>query len=97
MRIASRPLGVDVDDGVGKIRDLMQKPMVGLFCDVVSLANAQCALYPQTDLGEEAVETVRSGMPLQLHPLIGGLPPDVAWRYLRTVTDVVMPAVTGPA
>jgi len=55
MRIASRPLGVDVDDGVGKIRDLMQKPMVGLFCDVVSLANAQCALYPQTDLGEEAV------------------------------------------
>ena len=26
---------------------------------------------------EEAVETVRSGMPLQLHPLIGGLAPEV--------------------
>jgi alkanesulfonate monooxygenase SsuD/methylene tetrahydromethanopterin reductase-like flavin-dependent oxidoreductase (luciferase family) len=43
---------------------------------------------------EEAVKTVRSGMPLQLHPLIGGLPPEVAWRYLRTVTDQVMPEVT---
>lgn len=42
---------------------------------------------------EEAVETVRAGTPLQLHPLIGGLTPDVAWRYLRTVTDVVMPAI----
>jgi alkanesulfonate monooxygenase SsuD/methylene tetrahydromethanopterin reductase-like flavin-dependent oxidoreductase (luciferase family) len=40
---------------------------------------------------EEAVETVRSGMPLQLHPLIGGLAPEVAWRYLRTVTEMVMP------
>lgn len=44
---------------------------------------------------EEAVETVRSGLPLQLHPLIGGLPPEVAWRYLRTVTDVVMPEISG--
>lgn len=44
---------------------------------------------------EEAVAMVRSGMPLQLHPLIGGLPPEIAWRYLRTVTDVVMPEVTG--
>jgi hypothetical protein len=44
---------------------------------------------------EEAVETVRSGMPLALHPLIGGLAPEVAWRYFRTVTETVMPAVTG--
>jgi hypothetical protein len=29
-----------------------------------------------------------------MHPLIGGLPPEVAWRYLRTVTDQVMPEVT---
>ncbi len=27
-----------------------------------------------------------------LHPLVGGLPPEIAWRYLRTVTDDVMPA-----
>jgi alkanesulfonate monooxygenase SsuD/methylene tetrahydromethanopterin reductase-like flavin-dependent oxidoreductase (luciferase family) len=46
---------------------------------------------------DEAVKLVQSGMPLQLHPLIGGLPPAVAWRYLRTVTDVVMPRVTGAA
>jgi alkanesulfonate monooxygenase SsuD/methylene tetrahydromethanopterin reductase-like flavin-dependent oxidoreductase (luciferase family) len=42
----------------------------------------------------EAVELVRSGTPLPLHPLVGGLPPDIAWRYLRTVVDEVMPAVT---
>ena len=30
-------------------------------------------------------------MPLQLQPLVGGLPPEIAWRYLRTVTDEVMP------
>jgi alkanesulfonate monooxygenase SsuD/methylene tetrahydromethanopterin reductase-like flavin-dependent oxidoreductase (luciferase family) len=42
---------------------------------------------------DQAVELVRTGMPLQLHPLIGGLPPEVAWRYLRTVVDEVLPAV----
>jgi alkanesulfonate monooxygenase SsuD/methylene tetrahydromethanopterin reductase-like flavin-dependent oxidoreductase (luciferase family) len=42
---------------------------------------------------DEAVELARSGLPLPLHPLIGGLPPEIAWRYLRTVTDEVMPAL----
>jgi len=42
---------------------------------------------------DEAVALARSGLPLPLHPLVGGLPPDVAWRYLRTVTDVVIPAL----
>jgi len=42
---------------------------------------------------DEGVAMIRSGQPLQLHPLIGGLPPDIAWRYLRTVVDEVMPAV----
>jgi len=47
---------------------------------------------------EEAVAIARSGVPLPLHPLIGGLPPEVAWRYLRTVSDVVMPSIgTGGA
>ena len=41
----------------------------------------------------EAVSLVQRGTPLQLHPLIGGLPPDIAWRYLRTVVDEVLPAV----
>jgi alkanesulfonate monooxygenase SsuD/methylene tetrahydromethanopterin reductase-like flavin-dependent oxidoreductase (luciferase family) len=43
-----------------------------------------------------AVELIRSGTPLNLQPLAGGLPPEVAWRYLRTVTDEVMPRLSGP-
>jgi len=42
---------------------------------------------------EEAVAMVRSGTFLQLQPLVGGLPPDLAWPYLRRVTDDVMPAL----
>jgi hypothetical protein len=30
-----------------------------------------------------------------LHPLIGGLPPEIAWPYLNVVVDEVMPAVAG--
>ncbi len=41
----------------------------------------------------EAVELARSGLALPLHPLVGGLPPEIAWRYLRTVTDEVIPAL----
>ena len=44
---------------------------------------------------EQAVTLVRGGTPLQLHPLIGGLPPEIAWRHLRTVVDDVLPAVGG--
>ena len=44
---------------------------------------------------DEAVAMIRSGAPLPLHPLIGGLPPEIAWRYLETVADDVMPAVSG--
>ena len=40
---------------------------------------------------EEAVDVVRGGQLLALHPLIGGLPPDIAWRYLRTAVDDVRP------
>ncbi len=39
---------------------------------------------------EEARSMIGAGMPLPLHPLVGGLPPETAWRYLRTVTDDVM-------
>jgi alkanesulfonate monooxygenase SsuD/methylene tetrahydromethanopterin reductase-like flavin-dependent oxidoreductase (luciferase family) len=40
---------------------------------------------------DEAVAMVQLGMPLQLQPLAGGLPPEVAWRHLKIVTDEVMP------
>jgi alkanesulfonate monooxygenase SsuD/methylene tetrahydromethanopterin reductase-like flavin-dependent oxidoreductase (luciferase family) len=43
----------------------------------------------------EAVAIARSGMPLPLHPLVGGLPPEIAWRYLHTVIDDVMPALNA--
>jgi alkanesulfonate monooxygenase SsuD/methylene tetrahydromethanopterin reductase-like flavin-dependent oxidoreductase (luciferase family) len=32
---------------------------------------------------DEATDYIRSGRPLPLHPLCGGIPPDVAWRYLE--------------
>jgi alkanesulfonate monooxygenase SsuD/methylene tetrahydromethanopterin reductase-like flavin-dependent oxidoreductase (luciferase family) len=44
---------------------------------------------------DEAVELVRGGMPLGLHPLVGGVPPEIAWPYLRTVAEEVVPAVSA--
>jgi alkanesulfonate monooxygenase SsuD/methylene tetrahydromethanopterin reductase-like flavin-dependent oxidoreductase (luciferase family) len=43
---------------------------------------------------DEAVELVREGMPLQLHPLVGGVPPEIAWPYLETVVDQVVPTTS---
>jgi alkanesulfonate monooxygenase SsuD/methylene tetrahydromethanopterin reductase-like flavin-dependent oxidoreductase (luciferase family) len=40
---------------------------------------------------DEALEMIKAGAPLPLQPLVGGLPPEVAWRYLRVVTDDVVP------
>jgi alkanesulfonate monooxygenase SsuD/methylene tetrahydromethanopterin reductase-like flavin-dependent oxidoreductase (luciferase family) len=40
---------------------------------------------------DDAVALVKAGELLNLQPLVGGLPPDIAWRYLRTVTNEVMP------
>ncbi|MGA2519315.1 MAG: LLM class flavin-dependent oxidoreductase [Acidimicrobiales bacterium] len=42
---------------------------------------------------DEAISMARSGLALPLHPLVGGLPPEIAWPYLRTVTDHVIPAL----
>jgi alkanesulfonate monooxygenase SsuD/methylene tetrahydromethanopterin reductase-like flavin-dependent oxidoreductase (luciferase family) len=44
---------------------------------------------------EEAVEMVRNGAPLMLMPLCGGIPPEIAWPYVRHVADVVLPAARG--
>ena len=41
---------------------------------------------------DEAVAYVGTDFVLPLHPLCGGVPPDVAWPYLRRVADEVMPA-----
>jgi alkanesulfonate monooxygenase SsuD/methylene tetrahydromethanopterin reductase-like flavin-dependent oxidoreductase (luciferase family) len=42
---------------------------------------------------KEAVELVGTYGALALHPLCGGLDPDVAWPYLRRVVDDVLPAI----
>ncbi len=42
---------------------------------------------------DEALDLIAGGFPLPLQPLVGGLPPEIAWRYLRTVTDEVMPRI----
>lgn len=39
----------------------------------------------------EARELVRGGFPLNLQPLVGGLPPDLAWPYLETAATVSVP------
>jgi alkanesulfonate monooxygenase SsuD/methylene tetrahydromethanopterin reductase-like flavin-dependent oxidoreductase (luciferase family) len=39
---------------------------------------------------EEAVERVRGGEVLNLSPLCGGVPPDIAWPYLKRVGEIVM-------
>lgn len=43
---------------------------------------------------DQAVESIAAGVPLALQPLVGGLPPETAWRYLRIVTDDVMARVS---
>jgi alkanesulfonate monooxygenase SsuD/methylene tetrahydromethanopterin reductase-like flavin-dependent oxidoreductase (luciferase family) len=42
---------------------------------------------------DEAITLAKSGLALPLHPLVGGLPPEIAWRYLHRVADDVMPAL----
>jgi alkanesulfonate monooxygenase SsuD/methylene tetrahydromethanopterin reductase-like flavin-dependent oxidoreductase (luciferase family) len=39
----------------------------------------------------EAISRVRTGQILSLSPLCGGLPPEIAWPYLKRVGEVVLP------
>lgn len=43
----------------------------------------------------EAVELVKRWGRVGLHPLCGGCPPELAWKYLRRVVDEVGPAVAA--
>ena len=38
---------------------------------------------------------MKNGGMLMLMPLCGGLPPEIAWRYVEHVADVVLPAAQG--
>ena len=43
---------------------------------------------------DEAVKRVRAGEVLNLSPLCGGVPPEIAWPYLKRVGEVVMSKVS---
>jgi alkanesulfonate monooxygenase SsuD/methylene tetrahydromethanopterin reductase-like flavin-dependent oxidoreductase (luciferase family) len=43
----------------------------------------------------DAVAQIRGGASLQLHPLCGGMPPDVAWPYLERASVAVSRARGG--
>jgi hypothetical protein len=43
----------------------------------------------------EAISRVKAGQVLNLSPLCGGLPPDIAWPYLERVGEVVLPQALG--
>ena len=45
----------------------------------------------------EAISRVRAGKVLNLSPLCGGLPPEIAWPYLKRVGEVVLPEARGAA
>ncbi|MGE2737487.1 LLM class flavin-dependent oxidoreductase [Mycolicibacterium vaccae] len=42
---------------------------------------------------EQAIDAIARDGILSLHPLCGGLPPEIAWTYLRRVVDEVLPGV----
>ena len=45
----------------------------------------------------EAVDRVSAGEMLNLSPLCGGLPPELAWPYLKRVGEVVLPETARPS
>ena len=42
---------------------------------------------------DQAIAQIKSGIPLLLHPLCGGTPPELAWETLRLVGERIMPAL----
>jgi alkanesulfonate monooxygenase SsuD/methylene tetrahydromethanopterin reductase-like flavin-dependent oxidoreductase (luciferase family) len=42
---------------------------------------------------DQAIAQAKRGIPLLLHPLCGGLPPEIAWESLQLVSDRVLPAL----
>jgi hypothetical protein len=40
---------------------------------------------------DEAIAYIKGGGILLLHPLCGGLPPEIAWRQLEVVRERVLP------
>lgn len=46
---------------------------------------------------DKCVEMVRESGQLRLHPLMGGLPPELAWESLELVASEVLPRLQTPS
>jgi alkanesulfonate monooxygenase SsuD/methylene tetrahydromethanopterin reductase-like flavin-dependent oxidoreductase (luciferase family) len=57
------------------------------FATTVDQLKAERGAY-QIITPDEAATYVRRGIPLALQPLVGGIPPDLAWPYLETAAAV---------
>jgi len=57
------------------------------FATTVDELKAEAGQY-QILTPSQAAEYLARGMPLALQPLVGGIPPDIAWRYLENAANV---------
>ncbi len=67
------------------------KPLPGSVVDVRTVEDVRVAGRYRVYTPDEAVEHVRAGELLVLHPLCGGTPPDLGWSTLHLVADEVLP------
>lgn len=67
------------------------KPLPGSVVDVRTIEEVRAAGRYRVYTPDEAVDHVRDGHPLMLHPLCGGTPPGLGWSTLRLVADEVLP------
>lgn len=73
---------------------------MGDFKDAASRSESESIAQMRAENGpyriltpDQAIAQAKSGVPLLLHPLCGGCPPEYAWESLRLVGEKVMPAL----
>jgi alkanesulfonate monooxygenase SsuD/methylene tetrahydromethanopterin reductase-like flavin-dependent oxidoreductase (luciferase family) len=69
------------------------KPLPGSVVDVATVDDVRAAGRYRVATPAEAVEHVRGGGHLVLHPLCGGTPPELGWPTLRLMAEEVLPAL----
>lgn len=65
--------------------------------DVADLDDLRASRMYRVLTPEECVEHIRRTGVLVLHPLVGGLPPEVAWPSIEAITEKVLPALMTDA
>lgn len=85
-------------DASGYARWNAQRPAVAStsFATTVAELKAERGAY-QIITPETAASYVARGVPLVLQPLVGGLPPDIAWRYLESAATAVRRPERAPS